>query len=178
MVRMVGQITREIMRRFVMKLKCVRAEIPGFTEDHIYEVSGVEFEIYYFVKNDMGQNVSVPLDGALWEFEIVQEGEQDMQQKSGPKFGDIVHVNGNKYLFILIDEDGDYKLVGSEGETYYVQWEEIDEYKPDPEQELRQRILNDWCSQSLDLAFDTEVCRVECSVGQMIDFIVEHKDKW
>lgn len=97
------------------------------------------------------------------------------QPKSSPVFGDVLHINGNAFVFWRM-----------EGVTYVVVREdysnpihvdslhEFDEYKPNKSQELRNRILERWQKKSLDNAYDTLVCRTEISVGYLVDFVVEN----
>ena len=161
-----------------MKLKCVgSSHYDRFVIGDEYNVLSQDGR-FYEIRDKDGFVTEVTLDGAIWQFEIVQEDDQDMQQKSGPKFGDIVHVDGEEAIYWYGLNQFHYIVKESKTNPVCVELHEIDEYKPDPEQELRQRILNDWCSQSLDLAFDTEICQVDCSVREMIDFIVKYKDKW
>lgn len=96
--------------------------------------------------------------------------------KSEPKFGDVLHISGKPVVFIRVDFDGDCEVVNRVGDVDYVDLEQIDEYAPDPIQELRERILERWKGQSLYYAYDTEASRadVTVTVGDIIGFVIEN----
>ena len=60
------------------------------------------------------------------------------------------------------------------GITFEVTRDELDEYKPNETQELCNRILERYQRKSLDNAWDTLVCRVDMSVSDLIDFVVDN----
>lgn len=79
-----------------MKLKCIMCDRRSvtFTEGALYEAKPSDFyKDEFVVTNDYGNRDTVPLDGALWKFEIVEpsgeglwgqlweEAEQRLEQK-------------------------------------------------------------------------------------------------
>jgi len=96
------------------------------------------------------------------------------QELSEPKFGDLLNGNGVCYVFIRVDNNGDCMVIDDKGNFVFASLDFFDEYKPDPAQELRNRILARWQSKTLDSAFDTEVCIVEMRMGDLINFVIEN----
>ena len=94
--------------------------------------------------------------------------------KSEPKFGDVLHINGEPVVFIRSSSDRYYTTVNREGVVRECDAEVFDEYAPDPTQELRERILERWKGQSLYHAYDTAESRAAVSVGDIVEFVIEN----
>ena len=87
-----------------MKLKCIIGDNKMFIKNHIYKVLDYMNEIgigtMYKIKPEVGEECFVPLDGGLWEFEIVKENEmkeltlqQAFECKIGTKF-EVIYDDG------------------------------------------------------------------------------------
>lgn len=72
-----------------MKLKCIMCDRRSvtFTEGALYEAKPSDFyKDEFVVTNDYGNRDTVPLDGALWKFEIVKELELTEDEHYAPYF--------------------------------------------------------------------------------------------
>lgn len=170
-----------------MKLKCIYVRDCGdiFTEGRVYDAehSGL-FTNQFRLTNDKDLTSHVPLNGALWGFQIIQEDyeepadtqnqAQESSEKPQPKFGEILHIKGHPYVFIRIDSDGDWVVYDETEEVEFCRAETFDEFRPSPHQEQRERILKRWKGKSLEQAHDTEVCIAEMRVSDLIDFVQEN----
>ena len=101
----------------------------------------------------------------------------DVNQKStqdSPVFGDVLHYNGGQVVYLSNLHSGCHLVSFENGITLEVTLDELDEYKPNETQELHNRILERYQRKSLDNAWDTLVCRVDMSVSDLIDFVVDN----
>lgn len=97
------------------------------------------------------------------------------KNKSEPKFGDVLHINGVPFLFIKTHQNGlEFYTVDSEGSMKSCDKEVFDEYAPNPYQEQRERILKRWKRKTLDNAMDTERGIAQMRVSDLIDFVQEN----
>ena len=171
-----------------MKLRCTRSLAPGYTVGNTYPVVEEYIEAYLVI-NDLGGDSTVPLDGGIWGFEIVENihnrphlsingGDMSENTEQAPHFGDKLHIQGITHVFVRIDDDDDWVLVDQGGDlTYHIQ-EEIDEYRPDPIQQLREKIMEDFRRTSLDEAYTNEGSTLIMSGKDLVDFIVENLKGW
>lgn len=101
----------------------------------------------------------------------------DVNQKStqdSPALGDVLHYNGGQVVYLSNLHSGCHLVSFENGITLEVTLDDLDEYKPNETQELRNRILERYQRKSLDNAWDTFVCRVDMSVSDLIDFVVDN----
>ena len=160
-----------------MKLKCIHNEPNDnlFTVGAIYDAEPSGLHVGQFrVINDKGNPSHVPLKGALWGFELIQDDQEESPAQSEPEFGDVLHINGEPFIFIKSSSDRYYTTINQEGVVRECDAEVFDEYAPNPYQEQRERILKRWQGKSLDNAHDTEVCIAEIRVSDLIDFVQEN----
>lgn len=105
--------------------------------------------------------------------ECSQERPEEPKKSSDePKFGDVLHINGEPFVFIKSSSDHYYTTINQEGIVRECDAEVFDEYAPDPTQELRERILERWKGQCLYHAYDTTMSRVDVSVGDIVEFVI------
>lgn len=114
-------------------------------------------------------------DGLLPEGYQKKESEEKPETtQDAPVFGDVLHINGEPFVFIKSSSGHYYTTVNQEGVVRECDAEVFDEYTPDPIQELRKRILERWKGQSLYHAYDTEASRADVFVGDIIEFVIEN----
>jgi len=94
--------------------------------------------------------------------------------KDSPALGDVLHYNGEQVVYLSNLHSGCHLVSFENGVTLEVTLDELDEYKPNETQELRNRVLERYQRKSLDNAWDTLVCRVDMSVSDLIDFVVDN----
>lgn len=93
--------------------------------------------------------------------------------KSGPEWGEIVHFDGDEFVVIDSDEleKGFIEVADRQGITQHLPINGLEEYKPDPTQQLRHQILEDWQKQGLDFAHDDLTSKAR--LGQFVEFMVK-----
>tara|TARA_Y100000593_G_scaffold94032_1_gene191288 strand:- start:65892 stop:66449 length:558 start_codon:yes stop_codon:yes gene_type:complete len=91
-----------------------------------------------------------------------------------PKFGDVLHINGNARVYLSTYGHNSHKLASEDSQIHIVSLDEIDEYATNPYQEQRERILKRWKGKSLDNAHDTERGIAQMRVSDLIDFVQEN----
>lgn len=162
-------------------LKCIYVKTFGdmFTVGKIYKASPDDFfSGQYLLTNDLGAMSQVPLEGAAWGFEIIEDEQEkfvsgtDVQE---PKFGDILHINGEPFVFIRSSTEGHtWYTANTEGVIRDCDKEVFDEYAPNPYQEQRERILKRWKQRTLDNSHDEPHEFVEIRLSDLIDFVQEN----
>lgn len=102
-----------------------------------------------------------------------------MSVENKPKFGDKLHIKGEPVVVIQVrDRNNNYVIAREDGGILYgVSINEFDEYRPDPEKQLRERILKRWKNRHVDHAFDEEDSVVSIMIGDIIEFVVENIKK-
>ena len=166
------------MKEQVKYVKCIS---PGkgvdyITAGRVYEVTMVD-ENACEGYSDTGDLMYIYLpDSSHGVFEVLENYQEDSMstKKAEPKFGDILHINGNTRVYLSTYGHNSHKLASEDGQIHIVNLEQVDEYAPDPTQELRERILERWKRKSLDNAHDTEACIVEMRGNDLVDFVIEN----
>lgn len=102
-----------------------------------------------------------------------------MSVENKPKFGDKLHIEGERAIVLTYLDFCDECVVAIEngGIIRVVSIDEFDGYRPDPEKQLRERILKRWKNRNIDYALDTEDGTVSILVGDIIDFVLENIKK-
>ena len=123
--------------------------------------------------------VSSPQGQAFWDAidDGVKPENYDVNQKStqdSPVFGDVLDYNGGQVVYLSNLHSGCHLVSFENGVTLEVTLDELDKYKPNETQELRNRILERWQRKTLDNSHDTEVCIAEMRVSDLIDFVVDN----
>lgn len=71
------------------------------------------------------------------------------------KFGDILHLHGEKLIVICPRHNNTTSVVDKWGEVEFVVTALFDEFCVSPEDKFQEQVLKDWRSQSLDFAHET-----------------------
>ena len=111
---------------------------------------------------------------SVFNGQVPEELQTKAQPKSTPALGDVLHYNGEQVVYLSNLHSGCHLVSFENGVALEVTLDELDEYKPNETQELRNRILERWQRKSLDNSHDTEVCIAEMRVSDLIDFVVDN----
>ena len=71
------------------------------------------------------------------------------------KFGDVLHLHGEKLIVIAPSGTAGIKVVDQFGKVEFVVTTLFDEFYVSPENKFQEQVLKDWRSQSLDFAHET-----------------------
>ena len=90
------------------------------------------------------------------------------------KFGDILHLHGEKLIVICPRHNNTTSVVDKWGEVEFVVTTLFDEFYVPPEDGFKQQVLKDWRSQSLDFSRDTLGGKFVTTLEFMAEFMYRY----
>ena len=94
--------------------------------------------------------------------------------KTDLKFGDILHLHGNKLIVIAPKGLTATKVVDEWGQVQTVVTTLFDEFYVSPRKEFHQQVLKDWRSQDLDFSRDTLGGEFSTTLEFMAEFMYRY----